>query len=262
MKQINKILLRLGCIVLGLFYCSEQTLAVGERTNSVMAKGILVRQGSASERKAVKPRNIHVEQQRIARFIPNGYKLIKKVYGDLNKDGYRDCVLLIKATRKDHIKTDSEGNVIDRNRKGLVVLFNKKGTYQLASKNLNILMPDKGYKDRNSSDSLSVNIRNGKLYIFYNEKDIGDKSFCFRYQGTDLVLIGADFSFTYGEEIPLTIESYNFLARVSSHENQIENFHEDVDATYEWEAGRLKKKPLIKLSEIHALEDLRFETLD
>jgi len=98
MKQINKILLRLGCIVLGLFYCSEQTLAVGERTNSVMAKGILVRQGSASERKAVKPRNIHVEQQRIARFIPNGYKLIKKVYGDLNKDGYYlSCNALCKT---------------------------------------------------------------------------------------------------------------------------------------------------------------------
>lgn len=262
MKQINKILLRLGCMVLGLFYCSEPTLALGERTNSVMAKGILVRQGSASERKTVKPRNIHVEQQGTARFIPNGYKLIKKIYGDLNKDGYRDCVLLIKATHKDHIKTDSDGNVIDRNRKGLVVLLNKKGKYQLASKNLNFLMPDKGYKDGNPSDSLSVNIRDGKLYIFYNEKDIGDKSFCFRYQGTDLVLIGADFSFTYGEELPLTIESYNFLTRVSSHENQIANFHEDVDATYEWEAGRLKKKPLIKLSEIHALEDLSFETLD
>lgn len=262
MKQINKILLRLGCMVLGLFYCSEPTLALGERTNSVMAKGILVRQGSASEKKTVKLRNIHVEQQRTARFIPNGYKLIKKIYGDLNKDGYRDCVLLIKATRKDHIKTDSDGNVIDRNRKGLVVLFYKKGTYQLASKNLNFLMPDKGYKDGNPSDSLSVNIRDGKLYIFYNEKDIGDKSFCFRYQGTDLVLIGADFSFTYGEELPLTIESYNFLTRVSSHENQIANFHEDVDATYEWEAGRLKKKPLIKLSEIYALEDLSFETLD
>lgn len=262
MKQINKILLRLGCMVWGLFYCSEPTLALGERTNSVMAKGILVRQGSASERKTVKPCNIYVEQQRIARFIPNGYKLIKKIYGDLNKDGYRDCVLLIKATRKDHIKTDSDGNVIDRNRKGLVVLFYKKGTYQLASKNLNFLMPDKGYKDGNPSDSLSVNIRDGKLYIFYNEKDIGDKSFCFRYQGTDLVLIGADFSFTYGEELPLTIESYNFLTRVSSHENQIANFHEDVDATYEWEAGRLKKKPLIKLSEIYALEDLSFERLD
>jgi len=78
MKQINKILLRLGCMVWGLFYCSEPTLALGERTNSVMAKGILVRQGSASERKTVKPRNIHVEQQRIARFIPNGYKLLRR----------------------------------------------------------------------------------------------------------------------------------------------------------------------------------------
>ena len=41
------------------------------------------------------------DKQRITDFIPKGYKLFEKISGDLNKDGLDDCVLIIKATRKD-----------------------------------------------------------------------------------------------------------------------------------------------------------------
>ena len=38
-----------------------------------------------------------IGKQDITNFIPMGYKLFDKIYGDLNQDGTTDCVLIIKA---------------------------------------------------------------------------------------------------------------------------------------------------------------------
>ena len=68
-----------------------------------------------------------IGKQDITHFIPKGYKLFDKIYGDLNQDGTTDCVLIIKAMRKDGFVEGDDGNVIDRNRRGIIILFSKQG---------------------------------------------------------------------------------------------------------------------------------------
>ena len=67
-------------------------------------------------------------------YLPKGYVIFEKIIGDLNKDGIEDCVLIIKGTDTSKIITDEYRGKLDRNRRGIIVLFNKKDHYELAVK--------------------------------------------------------------------------------------------------------------------------------
>lgn len=58
-------------------------------------------------------------------FIPKGYVLYEKVFGDLNKDKQEDCILIVKETYKENIVTNRFDEVVDRNRRGIIILFKK-----------------------------------------------------------------------------------------------------------------------------------------
>ena len=68
-------------------------------------------------------------------FIPKGLVLYEKFFGDLNKDGLEDCVLLIKQTDTTNIVIDRFDKEVDRNRRGIIVLFKNESGYQLADQN-------------------------------------------------------------------------------------------------------------------------------
>ena len=68
-------------------------------------------------------------------FIPKEYVIFEKVFGDLNIDGLPDCVLIIKGTDKTKIINDEYRGKLDRNRRGIIVLFKKNDHYDLATKN-------------------------------------------------------------------------------------------------------------------------------
>ena len=64
-------------------------------------------------------------------FLPKEFILQEKIFGDLNKDGAKDCIMIIKGTDKNKIIKDDEGKLIDRNRRGIIILFkiqNKKAS--------------------------------------------------------------------------------------------------------------------------------------
>ena len=99
------------------------------------------------------------DRQRITDFIPKGYKLFEKISGDLNKDGLEDCVLIIKATRKDGFERDYEGKLIDRNRRGIIVLFSEEKGYKVAVKNYNCFSSENEDGGNYFSPELGVIIR-------------------------------------------------------------------------------------------------------
>ena len=68
-------------------------------------------------------------------FVPKGYTEFKKYFGDLNKDVQNDCVLIIKKTDTTNIVTNRFDEKVDRNRRGIIVLFRNGSDYQLADKN-------------------------------------------------------------------------------------------------------------------------------
>ena len=68
-------------------------------------------------------------------FLPKGFMVFDKKFGDLNKDGLDDCILIIKGTNKENIIQHEYRGELDRNRRGIIVLFKKNDSYELAVKN-------------------------------------------------------------------------------------------------------------------------------
>ena len=137
MKQVSKITLCLLCVAMALAGCRDKVRSKADTANQQATVRQSMKRISKVEKQGDMCQYDVADRQRITDFIPKGYKLFEKISGDLNKDGLDDCVLIIKATRKDGFERDYEGKLIDRNRRGIIILFTEKDGYKLASKNYN-----------------------------------------------------------------------------------------------------------------------------
>ncbi|WP_245583670.1 hypothetical protein [Salinimicrobium xinjiangense] len=79
---------------------------------------------------------LQAQNKETTHFIPDGYSLFKEYTGELNNDGLEDSVLIVKNTKKENVIID-RGEEVDRNRRGIIVLFNKEDHYELVAENLN-----------------------------------------------------------------------------------------------------------------------------
>ena len=100
-------------------------------------------------------------------FIPAGFVLVSSVEGDLNKDGVADKVLLIKGTDKGAYEKNEFGEMVDRNRRGIIVLFKKDNQYQMVLKNLNCFSSENEDGGVYYAPELSLEINKGNLYFQY-----------------------------------------------------------------------------------------------
>ena len=266
MKQVSKITLCLLCVAMALTGCRDKVQSKADTANHQAA----VRQSMKRISKVEKQGDMHqydvADKQRITDFIPKGYKLFEKISGDLNKDGLDDCVLIIKATRKDGFERDYEGKLIDRNRRGIIVLFSEEKGYKVAVKNYNCFSSENEDGGNYFSPELGVIIKDSKLYLHYYHGRYGYWEYCFRYQNSDFMLIGYEASHDRGP-VALFTTSINFLTGVEYDDENInaDKFDADsdddpvADEVFKRTVVKLKKKPLMKLSEIEDFDELRFE---
>ncbi|MEL6924927.1 MAG: hypothetical protein AAFO94_12840, partial [Bacteroidota bacterium] len=145
-------------------------------------------------------------------FIPAGYVVREKIYGDLNKDGEEDCILLIKGTDAANWVVNRFDEKVDRNRRGLVVLFKNKNAYQLAAENRDCFLSENEDGGVYFPPELSIETKNGNLLIHYGHGRYGTWQYLFRYQEDQFKLIGYDSSSNYGPIIN-TQTSINFLTQ-------------------------------------------------
>lgn len=188
-------------------------------------------------------------------FIPKGYAEFEKYFGDLNKDGLDDCVLIIKKTDTANIVTNRFDKKVDRNRRGIVVLFKKEKGYELADKNYSCFSSENEDGGVYFPPELWIKIENEKLYIHYGHGRYGYWEYTFRYQNSNFELIGYDSSSNNGPETN-TETSINFLTKkklIKEHSN--ENV-EDGDETLKETWSKIKIENLIKLSEIKDFDEL------
>ena len=244
--------------------CRDKVQSKADTADSLAAVGQRVSRISKSE----KEEDIHkyevADQKRITDFIPKGYKLFEKISGDLNNDGLDDCVLIIKATRKDGFVKDFKDEVVDRNRRGIIILFTEKDGYKLASKNYNCFSSENEDGGVYFSPELGVIMKDSKLYLHYYHGRYGYWEYCFRYQNSDFMLIGYEASHDRGP-VALFKTSINFLTGVEYDDENInadkfnENSNDDseIDEVFKRTVVKLKKKPLMKLSEIEDFDDLK-----
>lgn len=175
-------------------------------------------------------------------FLPEGYIIYEEIRGDLNKDGVEDLVLYIKGTDTSLLETDHLGRELDFNRGGIIVLFNKNGTYELASKNYDCFSPE----DEDDSFSVIIEIKKNILYILYSYGKYGYTKYTFRWQNKDFELIGCDFSNNRGATI-LDKTSINFSTK-----KELETLYTDDEenTVYKETWTNISIDKLIRLSEI------------
>lgn len=201
-------------------------------------------------------------------FIPKGYVLYtydggvsasgwKNITGDLNKDGKKDVVLIIKAISKSNIFQDEYRGELDRNRRGIIVLINKGNFYESISQNLNCFSSENEDGGVYFAPELGVEILKGNLKITYAHGRYGYWNYTFRFQNKDMELIGYD-SYQSRGPIPQSEESINFLTKKKLFRDNL-NKDDDNDNYVEkykdtWTTFTIDK--LLKLSEIDDFDEL------
>ncbi|NRS88306.1 hypothetical protein HNQ02_001220 [Flavobacterium sp. 7E] len=204
------------------------------------------------------------KSKNILDFIPEGHIIyveneITEIKGDLNKDGLEDIIIIIKGTNENKIIKDENRGLLDRNRRGIIILFNKGNHYELASKNYNCFSSENEEGGNYYAPELLVYIEKGNLFVHYAHGRYGYWKYNFRYQNGDFEMIGYDASSNRGP-VPQYETSINFLTKKKLFRNNL-NKEDDGDDYIEnfkdtWKTINLKK--LIQLSTIKDFDELEF----
>lgn len=136
----------------------------------------------------------------------------EKYFEDLNKDGVKDCVLLIKKTDSTSIVTNHFDKKVDRKRRGIVVLFKNTRGYQLADKNYHCFSSENKDGGIYFPPYLWIEIKNEKLYVHYGHGRYGYWEYTFSFQNSNFKLLGYDQSDNRGSFVKQQI-SINFLTK-------------------------------------------------
>ncbi|WP_312077774.1 hypothetical protein [Chryseobacterium sp.] len=200
----------------------------------------------------------------ISGFIPKGYvlykdEIMKDIKGDLNKDGLEDCVLIIKGTDKSEFVDHEYRGKLDRNRRGIVILFNKGDHYELALENKDCFSSENEEGGVYYAPELMVSAEKGNLYVHYAHGRYGYWNYTFRYQNHDFEMIGYDSSENRGPVVQY-MTSINFMTKKKLTKENLnkddpgDDYTENFKDTWE----KLEDKPLLKLSEIRDFDELSF----
>ena len=131
----------------------------------------------------------NAQYKQISDFVPNGYSLFEEYKGDLNNDGLEDIVLIVKDTKKENIVNQFDVEV-DRNRRGIIVLFNKENNYELVVENLKCFSSENEDWGVYFPPELWIDIENNNLKIYYSHGRYGYWEYILRYDKSAFTLIG------------------------------------------------------------------------
>lgn len=188
-------------------------------------------------------------------FIPEGYVPNDTTFGDLNKDGVDDCVLIIKGTDPAKVVQDESGEAIDRNRRGIVVLFRKQNGYEVASKNYDCFSSEFEDGGVYYPPELYVEIEKGNLYVRYLHGRYGYWAYTFRYQNSDFELIGYDASSSNGPVVQYET-SINYSTGKKIEKENTNELAESGEEVFKETISKISVTQLLKLSAIKDFDEL------
>ena len=247
------------CGLKDIFWSDDQTIYFKESMYIDGEVSEKSRYYKVSIKKADKPLNEKhslFQSKNPSDFIPEGYVIYKEegvsqIKGDLNKDGLEDLVMIIKGTEKSYIVKDEIRGELDKNRRGIIILFNKGSYYELALKNYNCFTSENEDGGVYYPPDLFVEIVKGNLLINYLHGRYGYWNYTFRYQNRDFELIGYDESNNRGPIVESDV-SINFLSRkLVQRENINQNTQDDGDEVFKETRNNINVDELVRLSEVN-----------
>lgn len=195
-------------------------------------------------------------------FIPKNFRLIEThCQADFNKDGKKDCVLLIKDTKKSAWEETFSDTMVDRNRRGIVILFKTNQGYQKVLENKALFASENEDGGVYFAPELEIEAKGNKLTFYYNHGRYGSWQYLFDYRTIDnqkdFYLIGYDSSSNFGIYIDYTY-SVNFLTHKFRHQENIDKSIDSDVPDFKTTWHTLPKAPLQKLSQIDDINDVGY----
>lgn len=188
-------------------------------------------------------------------FLPQGYTLYEKHFGDLNNDEQEDCILIIKRKDKKNIVVNRFDEKVDRNRRGIIILFNNNGNYQLATKNYTCFYSENEEGYGYYAPQLFIEIIEGKLEVKFKHGKYGFWSYTFKYQNAVFDLTGYH-STSLSGPIMNSTTTIDFVSKSKLFIKNTNDEAEGNDEVFQDTMSDVKIDKLIKLSEIIAFEAL------
>lgn len=199
--------------------------------------------------------NFNAQSDSTDSFIPKGYVEYEKHFSDLNKDGKEDCILIIKKQDTNNVVINRFNEKVDRNRRGIIVLFKQENGYQLADTNYRCFSSENEDGGIYFPPQLTIEFKRGNLQLHYGHGRYGFWTYTFRYQKGSFKLIGYDSSNNYGpvinEEISINFLTKKKLTRTNTNENA-----EGSDEVFTETWSNIKIDNLIELSQIKDFDEL------
>ena len=190
-------------------------------------------------------------------FVPKGYSLFQQYKGDLNKDGKPDVVLMIKGTEKSKWVDDENRGRLDRNRRGLIILFKRKNGYEQILRNDTCFSSENEDGGIYDAPELELYIIKNTLHIYFAHGRYGCWNYIFRYQNNDFELIG------YNHTRCIRCVTYynldiNFSKRTRVYEENLNADDDEKEERFKVTKSKIRRKKLIKLSEIADIDKLNW----
>jgi len=166
--------------------------------------------------------SIKAKGQSVIEFVPKGWTILDRAYGDLNKDGIKDAAIVIQHRDSISLVNSLEDTVWTQPRI-LLLLFknaaNNKYTL-IEQSNSFILKHDNSIMDDPYQGiAIDKGILKLDFHLFYNMGSWYSTSstYKFRFDGKAFVLIGADLSTIHRATLDYEDYSYNFLTKKRSY---------------------------------------------
>lgn len=199
-------------------------------------------------------------------FVPAGFVLQgQQCDWDFNQDKKADCVLLIKDSKADAWQTNTHGERVDRNRRGLIILLQADTGYQKVLENRAIFASENEEGGVYFAPELDITGKGKKLIVNYGHGRYGFWSYSFDYRkvngGPDFYLIGYDSSSHHGPYVQSTI-SINFLTHKIRYQKNMNSNWEDDAPKFKTTWRDFAKQPLIKLSDIKDIDNIDLQNAD
>jgi hypothetical protein len=144
--------------------------------------------------------------------------------------------------------------LVDRNRRGIIVLFKKDNQYEQVLKNLNCFSSENEDGGVYYAPELWLEIGKGNLYVNYAHGRYGYWKYTFRYRKDDFYLIGYDNS--EGGEVIDKETSINFLSKKKQVKVNTNSSAEGGDEEFTETWTNITVNKLLKLREIKDFENL------
>lgn len=241
-----------GISLLGIYSCGEKEKnqqSLSNKNNSNPQNHIPKNQNAIKEQK--KSPSDFIPEGFVIHIYKGGYftKGWNEIKGDLNKDGIEDKVLIIKETDKTNIVKDEYHGEIDRNRRGLIILFKNQNNYELAAKNYTCFSSENEDGGIYIAPELSVKIKKGNLYFSYEHGRYGHWEYIFKFQNSDFELIG------YNEFSIGPINNRKTSVNFSTKEKRKIVYINNDEVVYDTKE-KISLKRVIKLSEVEDFDEL------